>query len=205
MRNVTPRITLATLVAWLTLGGCSVLAPQRDPSRFFTLSPMTEAGLDAKPPSGSGGTSRLTYGLGPVTLAAYLDRNEIATRVNPTEVVYSPTERWAEPPESEIARTLLRNLSALLGPDRIVPWPTAVRVDRQIEVAVLRFERVGTGACELTARWSVKDLHTGRLVVLKESTFTHPAASPGAAETVSALSADVADLSREIAQQLSES
>ena len=44
----------------------------------------------------AGGTVRPgpTVVLGPITLPAYLDRNEVAIRVNETELKYSPTERW---------------------------------------------------------------------------------------------------------------
>lgn len=200
MKNVAHRLpSTATLVACLLLGGCSLLAPQRDPSRFFTLSPMAPA--DA-PPAVSADPSRVTCGLGPVTLPMYLDRNEVATRVSPTEIVYSPIDRWAESLSIQVARTLLQNLSALLGPDRVVPWPGTLPVDRQIEVTVLRFERVATEATQLTARWSVKDLRSGRLIVLKESSYTHAPESTAAAGTVSALSADLADLSRDIAHEV---
>jgi len=192
MTTLDSRRCAPALLAVCLLAGCSVLAPQRDPSRFFTLSPMT---ADAQSVRGS-----TTCGLGPVTLPTYLDRNEIATRISPTEITYSPVDRWAEPLSAQVARTLLQDLSALLGPDRVVPWPATVPVERQIEVAVLRFERVGSEATQLTARWSVKDLRSGRLITLRESSYTHAPSSSAAAETASALSADIADLSREIAQ-----
>jgi uncharacterized protein len=199
MTLATSRILgLTAAAACVALAGCSILAPQRDPSRFFTLSPLTDQGS----PDAAGSTKAppVTYGLGPVTLPAYLDRNEIAARVQQTEIVYSAKERWAEPLRTEVARTLLQNLSTLLSTDRMVPWPAAVPVDRQIVVDFLRFERVDASSSQLVATWSVKDLHSGQLLAAKESSFNHTAASSSATDTVSALSADLADLSREIAQ-----
>ena len=201
MTLATSRIRGLTFAATCAaLAGCSILAPQRDPSRFFTLGPLTDQGS----PDTAGATKApsVTYGLGPVTLPAYLDRNEIAARVQQTEIVYSAKERWAEPLRTEVARTLLQNLSALLSTDRIVAWPAAVPVDRQIAVDFLRFERVDATSSQLVASWSVKDLHSGQVLAAKDSSFTHTAASSSATDTVNALSADLADLSREIAQVL---
>ncbi len=187
---------LIALVASGFLCGCSMLAPQPDVSRFYTLSPVACA-EDAAP-------QRLTYGLGPIELPPYLDRTELATRVSAAEVTYSQTDFWAESLRANLARVLQQDLSARLGGDRVVlhPWPHTAAVRYQVAVAVLEFESTAAHGTELRARWAIRDLHTRTEVARKESTFARPAASPTAAAAVDALSAELGDFSQEIASAL---
>jgi uncharacterized lipoprotein YmbA len=196
----TPLTRLALCLATAGIAaGCSILAPRPDVTRFFTLRPIPEA-LE----QGSAGTAGAeTYGLGPIKLPPYLDRNEIATRISPTELSYSPVDRWAEPLQAGVTRVLVEDLGALLGTDRIVvfPWPAARAVDYQVAIEVLRFERQADGSCVLAARWDVRSARKGSVATMRESSFTQPAgATPS--EAVAAQSALLGDLSREIATAL---
>ncbi len=195
----TRRLALA-LLPLLGAAGCSVLAPQPDPSRFFTLTALPAAQL---PGAARDGTATV-YGLGPIKLPAYLDRNEVATRISPTELTYSATDRWADPLQADVARVLLQNLSALLGTNRIVvyPWSSTVKVDYQVEVELLHFERTATNESQLTARWGIRDGQAGKYLVIKESTLTRRAATGATTESVAALSATLGDLSQEVASAL---
>jgi len=187
------------LIASIWLCGCSFLSPQPDDSRFYTLSPTANAAVP-----NDGASRRLTCGLGPITLPPYLDRNELAMRVSAAEVTYSHTDFWAEPLKSNLTRVLQQNLSVLLGGERIVlyPWPRGDAVRYQVAVTVLQFERTAAGEAQLHARWSIRDPRSGTEVSTKESTFVHIAAAPTSTAAVTALSADVGDLSQEIAAAL---
>jgi uncharacterized lipoprotein YmbA len=189
--------TVLIASAWLC--GCSLLAPQPDVSRFYTLSPVEDVG--AHNFSESRG---LVYGLGPIELPPYLDRNELAMRISPAEVTYSQTDLWAEPLKANLTRVLQQNLSAMLSDDRIVlyPWPRADSVAYQVAVTVLQFERTAAGEAQLHARWRIRDSRSGADVAGRESTFVHALASPTAAAAVNALSANVGDLSRDVASAL---
>jgi uncharacterized protein len=189
--------TVLIASAWLC--GCSLLSPQPDLSRFYTLSPTADAGVP-----NDGTSRRLTYGLGPIGLPPYLDRTELAMRVSASEVTYSHTDFWAEPLKSNLTRVLQQNLSILLGGERVVlyPWPRGGAVSYQVAVTVLQFERTTAGEAQLHARWSIRDPRSGAEVSTKESTFVHAAAAPTATAAVTALSTDLGDLSREIASAL---
>jgi uncharacterized lipoprotein YmbA len=191
--------TASILIAAAWLCSCSMLAPQPDVSRFYTLSAVADADV-----SGGGRARGLTYGLGPIELPPYLDRTELAMRVSPAEVTYAPTDLWAETLKTNLTRVLRQNLSALLDGEPIVlyPWPRASSVSYQIAVTVLQFERTATGEAQLHARWSIRDARRGAEVASKESSFVHPVAPATAAAAVNALSADVGDLSQEIAAAL---
>jgi uncharacterized lipoprotein YmbA len=166
------------------------LAPQRDLSRFFTLTPMPEAQILRGETSrqASGAVDALTYGLGPIKLPAYLDRNAVVSRVSATQVVYSERDRWAEPLHANVPRVLLQNLSALLDTDRIVvhPWSGSITIDYQIEADILRFEHDATGKSQLIARWAIKG----------------PGKADDTAASVAALSGTLGDLSQEITAAL---
>ncbi len=198
-RSSQHRVATVLLFAVWLCGCSSLLAPRRDVSRFYTLSAVVEAGGHDDADSRG-----LVYGLGPVGLPPYLDRNALALRVSPAEVTYSETDLWAEPLQTNLTRVLQQNLSALLGADRIVlyPWPRAAPVAYQIVVNVLHCERTASGEAQLRAHWSVRDPRSGDYLVTRESNIVHAAGSPSVADAVNALSTDVGDLSREIASTL---
>jgi uncharacterized protein len=193
-------LALSLLIAGLS-ASCSILAPVPDPNHFFSLVPLPQAQRAAVPRETSSDT---TYALGPITLAAYLDRATLVTRVSPTQLRYSPVDYWAGPLKDNITSVLVQNLSALTGSDRILvyPWPNNATFDYQIEVEILRFEPSATGECQLTARWAIKDGRTQNNLIIRESQFTHPASAADTAAAVAALSATLGDLSQEIATSL---
>jgi uncharacterized lipoprotein YmbA len=195
-RRARHQTAILLLGAWLC--SCSVLAPQPDASRFYTLSAVGAAGASGGAPRG------LVYGLGPIDLPPYLDRSELATRVSAAEVTYAPTDLWAEPLKANLTRVLRQDLSAMLGGERIVlyPWPRTGVVSYQVAVTVLQFERTARGEAQLHVRWSIRDPRSGAEITGKESSFEHPVAPPTTAAAVDALSGAVGDLCREIASAL---
>jgi uncharacterized lipoprotein YmbA len=183
----------------LLVTGCSILAPQPDTSQFFVLAPLPNTDTQR------GGSESLPLpnamlGLGPIKLPPYLDRNEIAVRVSPTQVTYSTTARWAEPLTVNVSRVLLQNLSQLLGTNRIViyPWSNAVAVAYQIRIELLSFEATKSGEAQLTARYGILRGGERQPLVVREVNFSRPAATDTAA-AVTALSTLLGDLSRDIA------
>jgi uncharacterized lipoprotein YmbA len=129
------RIALIGYAALAVLvGGCSLLSPRHDPSRFYTLA--------ARPAGANATTSSLSVVVGPVTFPAYLDRNEVAVRVSPSELKYALTERWAEPLVQNFTRVLIENLGRALGSERVsgIVNATTPTPDYTVEVVVVRFE-----------------------------------------------------------------
>jgi uncharacterized protein len=191
--------TLLLAMSVSMLAGCSsVLAPQPDRSRFFALS------AEPRAPSEGAASVGLTYGLGPVRIPDYLDRNEICTRLSESELAYSPTDRWAAPLRSSMLTVLAQDLARQLPQGHVVtyPWP-GERVDYQIEVDVLRFEARADGKSYLMARWAVRKGADGRTVVTaRDASYAQDAASKSTTASVEALSATLADLGRDITASL---
>ncbi len=196
-RPINSRIWLA--LACLVLAGCGFLAARPDPSRFFTLSPLShEDGASfANPGSGE----QISLGLGPIKFPTYLDRDQLVTRKAQNRFEVSENDRWAEPLEENFTRVLLQNVSALLPAERIVayPWPSNGKPNYQIEIEVVHFESNGARDAQLLARWTVIDASNRKTLSFKESRLTRPAKEKSTDATVAALSETVADLSRQIA------
>lgn len=195
MRSV--RAVLAVCV--VVLAGCTLLPPRHDASRFYTLAPRTAA---AAPPIGPEGLSVV---IGPVTLPAYLDRNEVAVRVSPSELKYASTERWAEPLVQNFTRVLVEDLGNALASDRVASITTAPTVtpDFFIEVVVVRFEAGVDGSAQLTARWAVRGTDR-KILRVRQSQHARQATAATTEGGVNALSAAVADLADEMATTLGE-
>ena len=184
----------ALLPLGLLLASCTILGPQRDSSRFFTLTAVAES-PDGAAPSG------IAVGLGPVRVPAYLDRPELATRVATSEVRFSPNERWAEPLSASLRRVLAQNLATILGTDEIVafPWAVGTPVDWGVAIDLIRFERTTNGEVEVVARWTVREHGTGRSRVARETRHTEKADGDGTPAAVDAWNEAIAALSTDIA------
>lgn len=185
------RTALCALAAALA-AGCSLLPPAPDTSRFFVLTALSSATADA---------SSLALGVGPVRLAGYLAVPEIQVRASATELLRSPVDRWSEPLEEGVTRVLAQNLSAELGTREVVlfPWYAEQQPAAQVSLTIRRFELEPDGAGALEARYEVADLAGQRGHVVRDFALRQPAAAPGLASSVAALSEALAELSRRIA------
>ena len=185
--------------AALAVAGCTLLSPRHDPSRFYTLSARVPAAAPA------GRAEPLSVVVGPVTLPAYLDRNEVAVRVSPTELTYALAERWAEPLVQNVTRVLVEDLGNALTSDRVASVTTtpSVTPDFWVEVVFVRFEPDAAGNAQLTARWAVRD--TARKILhIRQSQHAGRAAAPTTEGGVDAMSAALGDLATEMAGLLRE-
>ena len=178
----------------IAIAGC--LSPRRDDARFFVLSPV---GADPA----SVGSRQTLIGLGPIKMPAYLDRQEVVTRVAPNRLELSGQDRWAEPLDSNFTRVLAQDLSSDLGTQRITffPWYNTTIVDYQVKVNVYRFESDKDGRVELTAHWQVLS-GTGKMLVVRDSSYMETAKPGDASDSAAAMSRALGRLSREIASAI---
>lgn len=192
----TARVALGVTLTAAVLAGCTLLAPRADDSRYFVLHPVAAAG---------GPAPGVSVGLGPVTLPGYVRRPEILTRASAAELRPSETERWGEPLDEALPRTLGRDLSVELGTldVRLFPWFRDSQPDVQVAVDIERFEREGDDGV-VAARYEVRDLRAGGGRVAREAEHRAPAASGDAGATVDALSTALGALARELAAAVRE-
>jgi uncharacterized lipoprotein YmbA len=145
----------------------------------------------------------VTLGIGPITMAPYLDRASLVTRVGPNQVEFSQIDRWAEPLKAHFTRIQVENLQLLLGTQSIHnhPWFSSTKLDYSVEITVVRFESDRTGSAHLLAHWSIKD-GNGERLESRESTIDEASGANTRDASVAALSRAAAALSSEIASAI---
>jgi uncharacterized protein len=201
--KITDRGTLIALflAVAVTAGGCSVLSPQPDRSRFFVLVPSARS-HNVAPAGVVGSGFNFTVGLGPITIPRYLQRPEVVTRVSETELAISDNDRWAEPLNTCVASVLAQDLSTDLPGVQIVPFPWSEKsqVRYGVSVEFLRLETTADGKANVEAIWKIRGPNN-RLVRSGTTTVSRPAgADPTLASA--ALSEGIGQIGREIAQAL---
>jgi uncharacterized protein len=188
---------VAVALVLATSQNACMFRAQPDSFRYYTLASSAEPSVRS--------ASRLTVGLGPVTLPGYLSRSGLVTRVDDTRVRYAEGDLWADPLGKQFTRTLSEDLSRALGGARIIDyaWYPSAPIDVAVAVNVLAFEVDSTGAATLNAGWVLRDPHSRQVGYEGQSAIVEPAGGPpgeapgGAA--VAALSRALAQLSREVA------
>ncbi len=129
----------------------------------------------------------------------------MVTRVAPNRIDLSDEKRWAEPLDKNFTRVLSENLATLLDTQRIekYPWPLRTKVDYEIEIDVQRFEATSDGQTQLIASWIIRDGPSNKILYASQTTAGAPA-GPDELSASSALSSDLATLSKDIATRITE-
>jgi uncharacterized protein len=146
----------------------------------------------------------MSVGLGPVVFPDYLDRPQIVTRTQQNGVQLAEYDRWAGSLSSNVSRIVAEDLTFLLHTDSVVqyPWPASFDVTYQVLIDCYRFDGVLGGKALLDVQWSVLGKKGRKVLLLKRSTFSEPAAGVSYEALVAAQSRALGSLSREIALAL---
>jgi len=181
-------------VCLIILNGC---AGSSKPSEFYLLRSLPASqgsGLNASE------NSSPSVLVGPVTLPAYLNRNQIVTLAGDHKMVLNEFTRWAEPLQDNFSRVLVENLSLLLKTPRVYSFERrgSTRSDFKIVIDVTRFDSTAGGDAYLTAFWSVIG-REGSVLMQRKSIFQAPVPSMGASGVVEAQNRTLTEFSREIA------
>jgi uncharacterized lipoprotein YmbA len=202
------RIFLAGAIA-ASVSGCSymakaILAPQKDVSKFYLLTPTADTATPTTGTTPTQSTSdNFTLGLGPIKLPPYLDRPEIVTRAAPNRLELSKEDRWGESLQNGFTRVMERDLSAQSSASIIVfPWYNTVHVDMQVQIDVYRFETDAQGTATLSAKWTILDSTGKHILYTVETHLTQPSKPGDNTDAAAALSRDIGDLSSQIANML---
>lgn len=126
----------------LSLLGCSTTPP----AAFYTLSP----GLAAP-----GTVIPLTLGLTLSEFPEALDRPQMMLRGGENRLDIQELHRWAAPLEGQVRRVLRENLATTGARVETYPWPTDFRPERQIRLAITRFDGRPGATADLQARWTL--------------------------------------------------
>jgi uncharacterized lipoprotein YmbA len=202
------RIFLAGVTA-ASVTGCSyfakqILAPQKDISKFYLLTPTTNTSATVAEAAHNGFGGDFVIGLGPIHLPKYLDRPEIVTRAAPNRLELSKEDRWGESVQNGFTSAMERDLTADSGTGRVIvfPWYNTVHVDMQVQIDVYRFETDGNGNAQLSTKWTILDSTGKSILYTVVSDITQPSKPGDVTDATAALSRTIADLSGQIANMI---
>ena len=190
---MTPLRSALWLMLFLILAGCAT-----QPSRFYLLTPS-----DAVVPRGPF-LEDLVLGVGPVRLAAYLERPQIVARKSANSLKVEEFDRWGGTLEANITWVVAENLSRDLGTESVVtfPWERALLPDYQVTVDVRQFDLIRPGEVRLAALWRLLGPRGEKLHAIRKSDIREPVTGEGFEAQVAAQSRVLGRMSLEIAEAI---
>lgn len=192
------RVVLSGLLALSALlGGCA----SSPPAAFYTLTSLIDAPAGGADLSGA----TLAVGLGPFSFPRFLDRPQVVRREASNLLVIDEFNRWGGSLDDDFSRVFAENLARLLRTSRIVVFPSELRIplDFRVTAEILAFEAGPADQAILRVRWAVLDANSRAVLEMREDHYQRGLPSgAGVSAQVSALSATLADFSRDVAEAL---
>lgn len=178
-----------TFIFALLLAACS----QPDKS-FYMLTPAGPA------PSGGG----VGIGVGPVSLAEYIDRANLVTQEAPNQLAVAEDHRWAGDLSAGVARVVAVNLGRNLksGNVRTYPWLRDDEINYQVTLDVRQLHSETDGFAVIEAGWRVYELPARRLRASRTFTDREALEADGYNASVAAQSRLIARMSEQIAASI---
>lgn len=169
----------------------SACAPAKN---YYLLTPEGAA------PSG-GGTG---IGVGPVALAAYLDRPNLVFQEGANRLALAESHRWAGDLEDNIASVVATNLGRRknTGNVRTYPWGDDSQMRYQISIDIRQLHGTANGDAFIDAAWRVYSLPDRRMITSKSWSGTEPLLADGYDELAAAQSRLLGKLSDRIAASM---
>jgi uncharacterized lipoprotein YmbA len=174
------------LLAALLLAGCGA-----GTKSFYVLTP------DGPAPSG-GGTA---IGVGPVTLAEYIDRPNLVIADSPNQLSVAQDHRWAGDLASSVARVTATNLGRRLhtGNVRTYPWRNDSEINLQVTIDIRQLHGMEDGYAVIEAGWRAYSLPDRKLKASRTFVDREPLQNDGYPALVAAQSRLLSRLSADIA------
>jgi uncharacterized protein len=152
-----PFVLLHCALVSCALGGCSLIQPHADPTRFYVLT----AKSDPSERAAEGDFKRWKVGLRPLEVPAYLRSKTIVIRTGTNEIHFAEFDRWAEPLDQGISRVMKETLSAArnvesvalnLHADDSLDYDVAIRI---LACEGMRVEN-GNSSIRFAMEWEVR-------------------------------------------------
>jgi uncharacterized lipoprotein YmbA len=146
----------------------------------------------------------LAIGVGPVQLPGYLDRPELVTRAEVSQLDVDEYNRWAGGLESNLLRALGDNLGTRLATPRVVVYPTDAPfpLDYRVTLDVQEFEGRPGHELVLRVRWVIRASDPGRGPWSGQSLIRRPLSGGGVEALVAGHDEAVGELADTIASRI---
>lgn len=176
-------------IAALMIVGCAQPA-----KKFYVLT------ASGSTPKGGG----LGIGVGPVTLAEYLDRPNLVIQQAPNQLAVSEDNRWAGDLSASIARVTAVNLGRDLntGNVRTYPWQSDDEIRYQVTLDIRQLHSSEDGYAIIEAGWRAYGLPDRTLKASSTFVDREPLTADGYPAMVAAQSRLLARLTKNIAASL---
>ena len=177
------------LLAVLLLAGCA-----QSNKSFYVLTANGPA------PSGGG----ISIGVGPITLAEYIERPNLVVQQGPNQLAVSEDHRWAGDLSASIARVTAANLGREMktGNVRTYPWQRDEEISYQVTLDIRQLHSEADGHAVIEAGWRAYSLPDRKLKASRTFVDREPLAADGYAAMVAAQSRLLARLAESIAAGL---
>jgi uncharacterized lipoprotein YmbA len=169
--------------------------------RFYTLTSMQPDQVTSKRENPA---QNAVIGIGPVTIADYLDQSDLVTRTGDNQLLKAEYDRWAGSFKDDFVNVLAENIGFMVPTERIYlyPWRGSVPIGYQVALEVIRCDgRLGEAA-HLVARWRVFEGPEKKLIKMNRSSIREPVSGADYGALVAAQSRALAKLSQEIAEAI---
>ncbi len=170
--SVLSRRAPTILVCCQRLGCCVLLlmmamqlsACKSRPAQFYVMNPVLRHGQLYR-------HQRVL--VGPLTMASYLQRSQIVTRLSANQIHVDEFQRWAQPLRDNVKEVLVQNLRSALHSNYVFPYHGNINTAAQYQVAVTieRFDVSQSGLSLLKASWYIKNPLSNHIVMAKTRTF----------------------------------
>lgn len=163
---------------------------------YYLLTP--QSAVSAANPDGPG------IGVGPVTVAGYLQRDNLVLQEAGNRLAISESHRWAGDLAGNIASVTATNLSGekQTANVRVYPWESDTGLKWQVSLDITHMHGDHDGNAILDASWRVYALPARSITASRSWSGTEPLLKDGYDELAAAESRLLARLSREIASSL---
>jgi len=188
--------TVLSVSLLLSQTSCSSLTGDDDvlgSTHFYSLSAL---------PPASNNQSNLKLGVGPIEIPRLLNRPQIVSRKNDTEIQMSESHQWGGSFKEELIQSITDNLSSLLKTDNIeqYPWKFSFKPKYQIRIDIERLDGQQGKNIILKARWRL--LKNKKEILVKRAVINTPIQDKSYPAYVKAQSKALITLSKQIAAQI---
>lgn len=163
-------------------------------TRFYSLSSLS--------PVSTNTNNEKRIGVGPLSIPRLLNRPQIITRKNTSEIDMAEMHQWGGSYKEELMQVMLDNLSSLLKTEKIeeYPWKFSFKPHYQVRIDIERFDGQMGKNVVLKARWRL--LKNNKEILVKRAVITTPVAGNSYNHYVKAQSQTLAVFSRKIADEI---
>ena len=174
----------------LLLSACS----HSPPVQYYSLG--SAAATASRAVGAEGGPSIV---VGPVSLPAEVDRQQMVRIVDEVRLEVSSEHRWSAPLKLEMGRRVAAEIARLHGLQRVVAWPQNVYADPDLSlpIDIQRLDTRGFEAVSLEAVWNLRrsgrELAGGRVLATEKiDAADHAGVARAHARVVDALAREIA-------------